>query len=200
METGRETPAERDVLKRMKREAVQLCSDVLVGLEPRWLFLCGRSGVGKTHLADRIAAFLQKWGEWAYNKRERPKRDPSFEHYETTYAYAQTGAVSVKWSKIVDMARDGDFSEYNACKNDVYKVIDDLGAEGFGPDRKPTPFVVNQLGKLADARIGKWTVWTSNFMKRDFAEIFDVRIASRMLREGNVIVEVDARDYNIRAQ
>lgn len=182
----------------MYHQAIQFSSDVLTGQEPRWLFLCGRSGCGKTHLAKRIADFLRKWGEWAYNKHFRSVKDPESANPDLIYSYAQGGPVFTKWAQVIDSARDGDYEPYKQASKDYFKVIDDVGAEGFGQDRKPTVFVTNQLGKLCDARMGKWTVWTSNFGLTDFAQTFDARISSRMLRGENVICETIARDYNVR--
>lgn len=196
--TGKETPQEVTELQAMLHEAIWFASDILTGQPPRWLFLCGRSGCGKTHLARRLADFIKQWGEWAYQKHFRSVNDPANANPDLIFSYAQEGSIFTKWAKIIDAARDGDFEPYRFASRDYFKVIDDVGAEGFGQDRKPTVFVTNQLGKLCDSRIGKWTVWTSNFGLADFAEIFDARIASRMMRDGNVIVETTARDYNLR--
>lgn len=184
----------------MLREAQLFVSDILTGQSPRWLFLCGKSGVGKTHLARRIADFISKWGEWAYNKHGRALVDAGHSRYETTWPYAQSAPVFAKWAAIVDSARDGDYEAYRRASADWYKVVDDVGAEGLGQDRRPTSFVVNQLGKLCDARLGRWTVFTSNFHIADFAEVFDARISSRILREGNVHVDLTLRDFNLRIQ
>lgn len=178
---------------------MRFCSDIMRGMPPRWLLLCGKSGVGKTHLATRAAECIRQYAEWCYNKHGRPAIDPMGERYESSWSYAQQGPVFTKWARIIDAAREGDYEPYRFASKDYFKVIDDIGAEGFGQDKRPTAFVINQLGKLADDRLGKWTLWTSNFGLGDLAELFDTRIASRMLRDGNAVVEVSARDYNARA-
>ncbi len=188
------------MLQTMLHECKQFVSDILTGQPPRWLFLCGRSGCGKTHLAKRIADFIQKFGEWAYMKHGLPVANPiPGGDPIRSWTYAQCGPLFVKWAQLVDSARDGDYDPYKTASTDWFKVVDDVGAEGFGQDRKPTAFVVNQLGKLCDARMGKWTVFTSNHMLDDFNNHFDARIASRMLRDGNVLIEADMRDFNLRA-
>lgn len=197
-QTGRETAEEKDQLEAMRSAAVRFASDLITGQPPRWLWLCGHSGVGKSHLARRIAAFIAKWGKWAYDHHGRPAIDPGGLNPDKLYSGQQGGPVFVPWAVLVDAGRDGDFAAFRQASNDWFKVIDDVGAEGLGQDRRPTQFVVNQLAKLADARLGKWTVWTSNFTQAEAAETFDVRIASRMMREGNAIVECTARDYNVR--
>lgn len=183
----------------MQHETMRFCSDIMQGAPPRWLFLCGSSGCGKSHLAKAAAECIGKYAEWCYNKHGRPLVDPRLERYESTWPYAQAGQIFVKWARIIDSARDGNYDPFKLATKDYFKVIDDVGAEGFGQDRKPTAFVINQLGKLADERLRKWTIWTSNFGLGDFAELFDSRIASRMLRDGNTVIEVSARDFNTRA-
>lgn len=197
---GKETQAEQRILNEMLNAAIQFTSDILTGQPPRWLFYCGRSGTGKTHLAYRISAFIQKWGEWAYKKHGEPVKGPMDDAEPIrSYSYAQQSLVSVKWAQLVDAARDGNYVPYQRAAADWFKVIDDVGAEGIGNDKKPTAFVVNQLGKLADARMNKWTVFTSNNGLAEFAEVFDARIASRMMRDGNVVVETGSlRDFNLR--
>ena len=52
-----------------------------------------------------------------------------------------------------------------------------------------------------DARLGKWTVITCNFSREEIAEHMDVRIASRLGRGNNVIVDgICVRDYSTRCQ
>lgn len=183
----------------MHHQAMRFCSDIMQGAEPRWLFLCGVSGCGKSHLAEAAARLISRYAQWCYDKFGRPKIDPKGERSESSFCYAQCGPVFVKWSRIIDEARDGNYEPFKLAQSDYFKVIDDVGAEGFGQDRKPTAFVINQLGKVMDARMRKWTIWTSNFGLGDFAETFDTRISSRMLRDGNVVIEVSARDYSQRA-
>jgi hypothetical protein len=203
LETGKETPEELTQLRDLQHEVMRFCSDIMQGAEPRWLFLCGSSGCGKSHLAEAAAHCIAKYAEWCYNRHGRPKIDPKGERYDTSWPYAQCGPIFVKWARLIDTARDGDFEPFKIATRDYFKVVDDVGAEGFvqerGGERKPSAFVINQLGKLADERLRKWTIWTSNFGLGDFAELFDTRIASRMLRDGNSVVEVSARDFNTRA-
>ena len=63
-----------------------------------------------------------------------------------------------------------------------------------------TPFATQTMAEVLNRRQGKWTVITSNFSRKQFAEEFDVRIASRLMRDRNVIVETNVRDYAIRKE
>jgi len=63
-----------------------------------------------------------------------------------------------------------------------------------------TPFVIEKLGKLADERLRKWTMFTCNFDRRQIALQIDARIASRLMRHGSVIIETNIRDYGLRLE
>ena len=69
-------------------------------------------------------------------------------------------------------------------------ILDDIGAENT------TEAVRSMLVRIADGRLGKWTLWTSNLLSDDIGKTIDVRIASRMYRGDNVVCEVEnAPDY-----
>lgn len=151
----------------MHRAAQWFVNDILNKQRPRrWLSLLGASGVGKTHLAEAVAAIL---------KKERP-----------------SWLVQCwKWQKVVSIYRDGDFGIVeHLVENPYVLVLDDIGAENT------TEAVRSMLVRIADGRLGKWTLWTSNLLSDDIGKTIDVRIASRMYRGDNVVCEVEnAPDY-----
>lgn len=60
---------------------------------------------------------------------------------------------------------------------------------------------MSKLDPIIDARLGKWTVITCNFTRKEIAEHMDVRIASRLGRANNVIVDnISVLDYSIRSK
>lgn len=186
---GNETQEEVESIKNAIKAAQQFLSAIKHGLEPRWLTLTGTPGTGKTHIAREVT------------KRVKEHRRAFYEASgeREMLSYAQEGPFSVKWIKLVDMARDGDHSPFKRASRDWFKTIDDVGAEGFGQDKLPTQFVIGQWGKLADLRLRKWTVWTTNFPVSDIANLFDVRIADRILREPNIHVDLShVRSFAIR--
>lgn len=202
---GNETAAEKAIADRMIQEAKQFLCAMIEGKEPRWLVYLGNPGCGKTHLSERLKAFLKDRARTLYDATERPRRDPGMSDYRTCYSYAQEGAIMAKWGVMIGAARERDYSRLKLAASDWVKIIDDLGTESFAEDQSRTPrataFVCQQMGRLLDDRARKWTVLSANFSRSQFAEQFDSRIASRLMRHGNVIVDCSGlRDFNLRME
>lgn len=87
--------------------------------------------------------------------------------------------------------RDFGLPEYLA--RDFLVVIDDVGAA-----RDTTNFIADGLYRLANVRLGKWTIFTSNLGLADVAKQIDERFASRLIRDGNVVHRINAGDYAMR--
>lgn len=151
----------------MHREAQWFVNDVLNKQRPRrWLSLLGASGVGKTHLGKAIIDVLKK---------------------ELKHLLVQWWP----WQEVVTMYRNG---EYGIVEHLVHNphvlLLDDIGAENI------TNPVRAMLTRIADGRLEKWTIWTSNLLSDHIGTEIDVRIASRMYRGDNVVCEVEkAPDY-----
>jgi DNA replication protein DnaC len=197
---GNETDEEKADLDQMLAAAQGFVASIIAGEDPRWLTLCGKSGAGKTHLAERISEWMRRFGPGMYERHHRSKIDPQHQDYLASYVYAQEGRVLVKWGTLIEEARSREFNRYQRACKDYYKVIDDLGVNSMGADGKPTAFAIQTMAEVLDRRLRRWTVITSNFSRKQFAEEFDVRIASRLMRDRNVIVEANVRDYAIRQE
>lgn len=74
-----------------------------------------------------------------------------------------------------------------------YLILDDVASE------RVSEYSGEKLHNLLGARVGKWTIITSNKSMRDIAE-FDTRIASRLKRDGAKIVDSRTIDFNLRKQ
>ena len=155
--------------------------DMAIGTAPRWLSLLGRSGTGKTHLARGITHFF--------------KAEAAIYIEPGTGAHLSRRGGFIGWRKVVDHLRDGDYGIIDVVCNDWFVALDDIGAE------KASDFSVSKLDQVIDARLGKWTVITCNFSREEIAQHMDVRIASRLGRGKNVIVDgICIRDYSTRCQ
>jgi hypothetical protein len=198
--SGNENPTEKAQLMAARSAAVAWLAGWRAGNEPYWLVLHGESGTGKTLLARTLARCVAKNGERVYRIQHATGKD-----YLQSYGYAQSGPVFAMWADLVPHGRDNQ-ERYGNAKTDWVKVVDDLmpktgqqvvidGTEGLEPKR----FEVTAALDLMDARARKWTVLTTNLTREQFALFWDVRIASRLTRDGNVCVDLTGvRDYELR--
>jgi hypothetical protein len=194
--TGAETPEERAKSNEMLLRAREFVADMARGVEPRWLVLIGHSGCGKSYLAEQIVRWVNQFGRQLYLKqRERSGRDDA----GSLWSYAQEGPMFRRWQTLLNRLRQGEYYRLEIDCNDWFKVIDDLGTGATGADGEATAFAIAKMGELLDRRLRKWTVITTNFTRRQIAEQFDPRIASRLMRGGSVICDCeDLKDWGLR--
>lgn len=152
----------------MHREAQWFINDVVNMQRPRrWLSLLGASGVGKTHLAAAIRDSIE-------------------------LAIPSLQTEMWKWQKVVSLLRGGDWGIIeHLIKNVNVLMLDDVGAEN------KSELTTSSLNRIADGRLEKWTVLTSNLLPDDIRATLDARIASRLYRGDNVVCKiVNAGDYD----
>jgi DNA replication protein DnaC len=146
-----------------------------IGEDPYWLSYCGKSGNGKTFLADIVYQHLG--------------RVPHVNHHPIL----KVGAWRVEWPKLVSSLYNrehwhlDDYAEANLI------LLDDIcvDADSRGLERE-------WLWRFLSRRMGRWTIITTNLSVADVAEKIDTRIASRMLRDGNVVIETNTTDFALR--
>lgn len=98
------------------------------------------------------------------------------------------------WRKTCSDLKQGDYGLIDDLSEDWLVVLDDIGTA-----HDPSGFITASLDRILNSRLRKWTVITCNFLLKDIAERMDVRIASRMLRDDSVVVELDGvLDFNTR--
>lgn len=165
-----ETFGDQD-LKRMVEIAALYCMAFKSGFRPQWLSILGHTGTGKTHVANRIFAWMAARVDWSF----------------ATY---QHGVIY--WPRMVQDLRAGDaYDQIRDMAKWPVLFLDDIGAE-----RDTTGFASEQLNTLLGQRDGKWTILTSNLGLADIAAI-DPRLADRLLR-GNEVVDVRTESYSLR--
>ena len=148
--------------------------------DPIWISLLGGSGVGKTHLSKEIlqSVKLQKVRKRCPNSasgwRETQQKKQFFE-----------------WRYIVDKIRKGDWGIIDyVCDEVDLLVIDDLGTS------YDSELTKTKLSEIANRRLGKATIFTSNLYPEQISEQIDQRVASRMYRNGSkVIVYEKTKDW-----
>ena len=166
-------PVDEDV-ERMIEAASQWALSVEHQDRPRWLSLLGNSGVGKTHVARRL------W-DWV---RTKPNWDNKAD-YSPQWIY---------WPQYIEELRDrGNYEKFRDMARWPYLVLDDVLAE------RQSDWSTEKLHNLLGARDKRWTIITSNKSAGEIAQV-DVRIASRMARNGSKVVYLKSKDYSFRGK
>jgi len=145
--------------------------------KPRWLSLLGSSGAGKTYLVRNLYRL--------------------FKRSELNKINVIDGvAIGSSWCDWPELAGDLQKNEgrgwLEELEGDSFVVLDEIGA-----DKDKNGHVRDCLARLCSARVGKWTIITSNLFLSQIQQNMDARIASRMLRDGSVVVEVLVPDFNL---
>lgn len=171
-------------LKRAAELAAKFVADMARGAQPYWLTFCGQQGTGKTMLARQI---------FAEAKRHNPGEQSSLWVAGTGYYEASNRRPRRVWyhaHQFGDTMKDGawDLPEY--LRADYLVVLDDLGAA-----RDKSDFLADGLYRLADQRMYRWTIWTTNLALDEIRSKLDPRISSRLVRDDNALVIIKAADY-----
>lgn len=165
--------------------AVKFCVDMASpDVPPYWIVFLGRSGIGKTYLLRMIANFFERCV--AYMADERLSRGGN--------RYSRRGGIK-EWNEALnEMIGLGDYSGQNQLKEDWFVALDDIGAEY----ERNQALSASKLYEVLSKREGKFTVITANRSVQQIGETLDVRIASRLLRHGSVVLDPKGlKDYNI---
>ncbi len=167
-------------LRAMVDAAARFVKAIKSNAEPHWLSFIGTSGAGKTYLARRI---------WNWYQGESSLFRASIVEGEIAYP----GSFN-SWPKIAgELLSNESYWKLEELQREKFVVLDEIGA-----DRDPSGHVRDCLARVLSGRVGKWTVITSNKSLGDIQRDIDTRISSRMIRDGNVVVDVDVIDYALR--
>jgi DNA replication protein DnaC len=155
------------------------CADIKTGQPPYWLCIIGNSGTGKTHIAKGICQWfkLHAAGEPFVVGENVIGR--------TDYRYRT-------WSRIMAKLYNGEYDGISDILSETLLVIDDFGAA-----HDPSKYGVSKLLEIMNRREGKWTVFTSNMTMEQIADTMDTRIASRFIRDGSKVIEMNCKDHNL---
>lgn len=164
-------------LESMVLAARSLVLDMRDGARARWLTLLGSSGAGKTYLARRIH-------QWAQSHFRVSTDDATGDiRYPATW---------IHWPETVKCLLNGGYRALEESVSDHLVVVDEIGAA-----RDTTGFLNDQLANYLCRRVNRWTVITSNRTMKEITEI-DVRLASRMIRDGSQVLQVNVPDFALR--
>jgi DNA replication protein DnaC len=162
-------------LERMVQEAMRFEDEALkasVGRKPRWLSFCGPSGTGKTHIASALFRCL----------------GGAFHAHPSLLS----GAMKFTWPRLLPKLRNGEYHLLDDIRDCHLLFLDDFGTE------RPTEFALEKLYEIIESRNRKWTILTANLSVEQIGSKMDTRIASRLIRDGSIVVNVQAPDFNLR--
>lgn len=176
-------------LVRMKAAAERFALEMLGHMAPRWLSLLGTSGAGKTMLAKWIKGVFKEHLDWQiiWPATEQTKTE-STPHGRII---RHRGGYQT-WAGIARDLREQEYRKFDDLCALTFLVVDDIGAE------HGSTFINSKLYELCSRRENKWTVFTGNLSLSDIEQTIDARVASRMIRHGSVVVDVDVPDWNMR--
>lgn len=161
-------------LERLKSAVTRYHADLMANRNPRWLTLLGTTDTGKSHSAKALWREIKRALRW----------NPQSCEFCPRFVY---------WPNLVDQMRElKSFGEIRDMTRWPYLCIDEIGA-----DRDPTGFAADKLHTLLGSRTGRWTIITGN-STLDAIEKMDARIASRMVRDGSEVVEINTTKFTDR--
>lgn len=171
-------------LKRAKEAAIDFCCAMGSKYEKAyWLSFTGKSGTGKTMLAKLCAKFFRDWLDGFKDERFDPVKE---------IRYRKGGMKS--WGNVMREMLEGDYDGIRNLREDWFVVLDDIGAEYA----RNAELSTSKLYEVLNDREGLFTIITANLTLDEINKRMDARIASRMLRNNSIVVDVDTQDYNLR--
>jgi DNA replication protein DnaC len=178
-------------LERMKFEAASFIDDLFQNRTPRWLSFLGSTGSGKTMVAKLIwrlfADHRHTQINWPLSMTTEGTAKPQIFRWRGGF---------INWGKAVNNRMlQGDYAFLEDLREYNFFAIDDLLSEY----EKHRSLSASKLYDVLESRLGKWTVLTANVSLSQIGELLDPRIASRMIRNNSVVVDVDLPDWNLRA-
>lgn len=158
----------------------QFCVDVLARKEPYWLSLLGPSGIGKTYILRQAVRFLDRYDEFWKQETSTGWRTPTVAH--------------------VEPLRDlDDYASIRHFANVDLVYLEDVGAGVVSGSQRGSGAVMrDRIASLLQQRTRNWTLICANMFRDEIEKHIDARIASRLKRDGSVMLELamDIPDFN----
>lgn len=175
-----------DVLPAVER----FCSDVFnyqkqPEVLPYWLTILGPSGVGKTLILRQAFRLLARNGFLWETQTSTGTRLPQCAHLKPM-------------EDLRDWEAPGAYADYELL------YIEDIGAgasvDATGRAKGAAAVTASRVNELLMSRVGKWTLLDANLTLSEISAQLDPRIASRLKRDGSLLLEIPSTvpDYNFR--
>ena len=103
-----------------------------------------------------------------------------------------SGGMFIRWVTVCDYMRKGDYGVLDAMADASVLIVDDIGAD------YETELSKSKIYVIAERRLRKPTLFTSNLNLEQIGNQIDVRVASRLVRENNRVVTFgDCPDWSV---
>ena len=145
---------------------------------PTSLLFQGSYGLGKSHLSYCIAKDIEEQGNTVI----------FINVPDLLTAFRDTYNKKTSESELLNVVKDVDLL-----------VLDDVGAEYVKNKNGEESWAVDKLFQIINSRIGKPTIYTTNYESKDLIKKYGYhggRIVSRMMQNADVI-KMDGKDYRV---
>ncbi len=150
--------------------------------EPYWLTILGPSGIGKTLALKQAFKMLSRNEHLWEIETATGSRMPQCAHI-------------VPGEDLTDWRAPKDYGAYDL----IY--VEDIGSGG-GVDKGAGAVTASRVTELLQYRTGRWTMLDGNMTRGAVAERLDSRVASRLKRDGSILLELpdEVPDFCDRAK
>ena len=161
---------------------------------PYWLTLTGVNGTGKTMLMRQVFEQAKRINPGAHhNNPIWPPNWQEFRKGDNVYNDKRPYCIWMDEASLARRMRAGEYNLPRDLRTDYFVAMDELGVE-----RDPTNFVSNALSMVCENRIGRWSMFATNLKLNEISERIDARVTSRLVRDNNRVITIEARDYAFR--
>ncbi|EAD8780236.1 ATP-binding protein [Listeria monocytogenes] len=160
--------------------------------QPRSLLLTGSYGVGKSHLAASIMRAISKID---IVLKKDDDRDVILKSRKPTMIFINTPKLLTKIRS--SFSKTSDFTEADLL-NEI-ESVDLLVLDDFGSEIKEAnnDFAVQKIFEIVEGRVGKHTIYTTNFNVDELFNFYGERNFSRIMEDANLI-QMTGENYRLR--
>ncbi|EAA0329172.1 ATP-binding protein [Listeria monocytogenes] len=160
--------------------------------QPRSLLITGSYGVGKSHLA---ASIMRAISEIDIVLKKDDDRDVILKSRKPTMIFINTTKLLTKIRS--SFSKTSEFTEADLL-NEI-ESVDLLVLDDFGSEIKDSnnDFAVQKIFEIVEGRVGKHTIYTTNFNVDELFNFYGERNFSRVMEDANLI-QMTGENYRLR--